>query len=103
RYKEEWATHLETLTENIDWATKNAVISIPMPLVVLEADGSITWYNPRFSEIMESKKMFDKNITEYVPELKLNNILSDTTTNSKLIQHNTRWYNVLWVPVEIDA
>lgn len=103
RYKEEWATHLETLTENIDWATKNAVISIPMPLVVLEADGSITWYNPRFSEIMENKKMFDKNITEYVPELKLNNILSDTTTNSKLIQHNTRWYNVLWVPVEIDA
>lgn len=103
RRREEWVAHLETLSEHIDWATKNAVISIPMPLVVLEMDGSIMWYNPRFSEIMGNKKMFNKNIAEYVPELKINNMLDNTTTRSKHIQHDGRWYNVMWVPVEIDA
>lgn len=101
--REEWAAHLELLSENIDWATKNAVISIPMPLVVLEVNGAITWYNPRFSEIMGNKDMLDNNIAEYVPELNPESILSDRSTNSKQIQHDGRWYNVIWVPVQIDA
>lgn len=103
RRRKEWTAHLEILSENIDWATKNAVISIPMPLVVIEVDGSITWYNPRFSEIMGNENMLDNNIAEYTPELNPKNLLSDKSENSKLIRHQERWYNVIWVPVQIDA
>ena len=63
----------------------------------------ITWYNPRFSEIMGNENMLDNNIAEYTPELNPKNLLSDKSENSKLIRHQERWYNVIWVPVQIDA
>src|SRR5512137_1233288 len=35
--------HIENLTLNIDSATKETLLNFPMPLAVLEMDGSVTW------------------------------------------------------------
>lgn len=101
--REEWTAHLEILSENIDWATKNAVISIPMPLVVLEEGGIITWHNPRFSEMIGNKNLLDKGIGQYIPELNIEKILSSTSQGSTKLKYDERWYRAIWVPVEIDA
>src|SRR5690554_3961631 len=58
--REEWSTYLEDRTKDIEWATKNAVLSIPMPFVVLEANGNITWYNPKFGEIFQGQGLIEK-------------------------------------------
>jgi c-di-AMP phosphodiesterase-like protein len=73
----EWTRYLEDLSENIDWSTKNAVFSIPMPFVVVELDGSINWYNPRFGQLFEEESLLGENIKDYIPELNPFALLAD--------------------------
>ena len=99
RRKEEWNSYLETLSEDIDWATKNAVLSIPVPLVVIEAGGDITWYNPQFGGMFQGEKLLERNIHDFVPELTPSRF-GDSRKGShhELFFHN-KWYQVLWTPV----
>ncbi|WP_129724162.1 DHH family phosphoesterase [Xylanivirga thermophila] len=99
----EWIKYLESISENIEWSTKNAVLSVPLPLVVVEIDGSISWFNPNFSHMFEGQDLLDKKITDYVPELDPQMILDNQDKNSKRLELNDRIYNVIWTPVQIDG
>lgn len=99
----EWIKYLESISENIEWSTKNAVLSVPLPLVVVEIDGSISWFNPNFSHMFEGQDLLDKKITDYVPELDPQMILDNQDKNSKRLELNDRIYNVIWTLVQIDG
>ncbi|WZL79410.1 DHH family phosphoesterase [Eubacteriales bacterium mix99] len=100
RRKVEWNSYLEALSEDIDWATKNAVLSIPVPLVVIEAGGDITWYNPQFGELFQGEKLLERNIHDFVPELTPSRFGdSRKESHHDLFFHN-KWYQVLWTPVK---
>ena len=97
---EEWNSYLENLSENIEWATKNAVLSIPMPLLVIEVGGSITWYNPEFGEMFHGQKLLERNIKDFVPELSPNQFAENKERNSHELSLNDKRYRVLWTPVK---
>lgn len=99
----EWIKYLESISENIEWSTKNAVLSVPLPLVVVEIDGSISWFNPNFSHMFEGQDLLDKKITDYVPELDPQMILDNQDKNFKRLELNDRIYNVIWTLVQIDG
>src|SRR5690554_7930169 len=50
--REEWTRYIEGLSSDIDSATKYAVLNLPIPLVIVEFDGAITWYNPKFLDVV---------------------------------------------------
>jgi len=97
---EEWNNYLESLSEDIDWGTKNAVSSIPMPLAVIETGGSITWYNPLFGEMFSGEKLLGRYIHDFVPELVPSKFNSNRDGDIQELFFKDRWYRLIWTPVK---
>ena len=94
--------YIENLTLNIDRATKDTLLNFPMPLVVLEIDGTIIWYNSSSKEIFGGVELLEKTIHSFVKELDPNNIGKEQNNFSKEIVINNRNYNVLGNFVKVD-
>ena len=45
-----WRKYIEAISTNIDSAAKYAVFNLPVPLVVIDYDGRINWYNSKFTD-----------------------------------------------------
>lgn len=103
KHKREWVNYIESLSANIDWATKNAVLRSPIPLIIIEMDGSIVWHNKRFADIVDEKTVIDKNIAEYVPELNPQSILEDKKKEFLEISFKDKVYRVTWTPINVNA
>ncbi|HHY82228.1 MAG TPA: exopolyphosphatase [Clostridiales bacterium] len=103
RRRDEWNTYLENLSQDIEWATKNAVLSIPLPLVVIETGGTITWYNPQFSEMFQGEKLLERNIHDFVPELMPSKFGVNKDSSFHELFFKGRWYRVLWTPVRTGS
>ena len=99
----EWTRYLEDLSENIDWSTKNAVFSVPMPFVVVELDGSINWYNPRFGQLFEKESLLGENIRDCIPGLNPYSLLVDKKDDQghMEIRLNDRQYRMFWTPIGV--
>ena len=50
--RKEWTNYIQNLSLDIDETTKKAVMNLPIPLCILEFDGSITWYNGKFNTMI---------------------------------------------------
>lgn len=64
-----WRKYVESLSRNIDNAAKYAVFNLPVPLVVIDLDGKVNWYNSKFTEIISEKSIIGKSITHFLPSL----------------------------------
>lgn len=72
----ELANYIENLNFNIDSATKDTLLNFPLPLAVIEPDGTIIWFNSSFRRIFDKdgisiKNAMDKFIEETKPSLML--------------------------------
>lgn len=100
RSKAEISNFIENLNFNIDTATRDTLLNFPMPLVILELDGSIVWYNSSFKEISEQESTFEEAVRSIVGELRKkelapDNIGSFTSGTAKQLEFDGRYYNVL--------
>jgi c-di-AMP phosphodiesterase-like protein len=101
--RREWTEYIEDISENVDWATKNAVLTIPMPLVVTDREGIIVWYNPRFLELFDDEDMLEKPMKEFVPQVDIERLMSDKDGDNILtIPLKDKQYEVVCQPMEID-
>jgi c-di-AMP phosphodiesterase-like protein len=66
-----------------------------MPLVVVELDGTIIWYNPPFRDIFDGEHLLEKTIHSFINELDPKNFIDGQANVSKEIVINDRYYNVL--------
>jgi len=98
---ETWTRYIESLSSNINSATKHAVLNLPLPLVMIEFDGSISWYNSKFSEMMDTKGMLEKNIEDLIPGFKVDNILQDKKDMVIEVTIKDRHYKALYNIVRI--
>ena len=94
--------YIENLTFNIDSATKDTLLNFPMPLVVIQLDGTIIWYNSSFRKIFEGEELLEKTISSFVNELHPENLVQNNTNISKDIEINERHYCVLGNFVKIE-
>lgn len=94
--------YIENLTFNIDTATKDTLINFPMPLVVIELDGTIIWYNSSFRGIFEGEQLLDKAIGSFIENLEPDSLLNGTGRVYREISVNGRHFNVLGNYVKID-
>ncbi|MCX8129885.1 MAG: DHH family phosphoesterase [Clostridia bacterium] len=87
--------YIENLTFNIDSATKDTLLNFPMPLVVVELNGTIIWYNSSFRKIFDGEELLEKTISSFVGELHPENLIDEKTNICKEIEINNRHYCVL--------
>ena len=73
--REEWTRYIEKLSSDMDSATKYAVLNLPIPLTIVEPDGIIAWYNPKFLDIIDRSDLLGRNIQDIVSNFDLGDIL----------------------------
>lgn len=99
--REEWTRYIEGLSSDIDSATKYAVLNLPIPLTIVEFDGTITWYNPKFLDVVDRKDLLEKDIQDVIPNFDLRNILQNENELSKVIEINNRYFKVVYNIVKL--
>lgn len=97
----EWTRYIERLSSDIDSATKYAVLNLPIPLTIVEFDGTITWYNPKFLDVVDCRDLLEKNIQDVVHNFDLKNILQNENELSELIEINNRYFKVVYNIVKL--
>lgn len=94
RKKEELRQYIENLSDNVDIATKNAILNLPFPLVIVDEDGVINWYNTLFSNVFQGEYILDKKLTNYVNGVDFGRILKNGTEEFKYVNIKDRYYDV---------
>lgn len=94
--KKEWSRYLQNLSLDIDDTTKKAILHLPMPLCILEFDGTVSWYNNKFVNTTQVKDMIGMNIEELVPNLNLRKVLNEQKELYTNIEYNGKYYNIVY-------
>ena len=90
----ELAKYVEGLADEFDSATKHAIFNMPFPLVLINQDGAITWYNTPFLDMIVEEDILNERIYELIPELKLEDILNKDKENPIDIKYGDKYYKV---------
>lgn len=79
--KNELDKHIQELTFNVDTIAKNTLINSPFPLVIIEADGNITWKSVSYMSEFGNTDI-NNTLSEIVKTLKID---SDSDENKREI------------------
>lgn len=87
--------YIENLALNIDTATKETLLNFPMPLVIVELDGTIIWYNSSFRQIFEGEDLLEKTIGSFCEDLQPSKFIGETPNICLDTIIKDRYFNVL--------
>lgn len=90
----ELAKYIESLSDEFDSATKHAIFNMPFPLVLINEDGSINWYNTPFLDMIIEDDILNERIHHLVPNLNLEELLSKDKDDSLNIEYDGKYYKV---------
>lgn len=93
RKKEELRLYIENLSESVDIATKNTILNLPFPLVIVDEQGFINWYNLLFSDIFNGEYILDKKLSDYLNGVDLGRAVMNETEKFKNINIKDRYYD----------
>lgn len=100
--KEELRHYIEKLSESVDFATKNAILNLPFPLVISDDEGNINWYNSLFLEIFKGDYLLDKKVADYLPGFDADMVLKDEKKEFKSTKVRDRYYDLHCEPFDIS-
>lgn len=92
--QKEITRYIENLSFNIDTATKGTLLNFPMPLSLVELDGTIIWYNSSFRKLFDGEELLDKNIGSIIEDLSPGGLNGQSPNTSKDIVINQKHYTV---------
>ena len=75
---------IERVTMTAGDTSSNALLSFPLPIAILSADGEIMWYNTEFRDIFHEKHLTECTISDLFPEFDTG-LLSPIDANSGFI------------------
>lgn len=92
-YQKSTVGYLQSLHGIIHSAENNMLLTFPFPYVILDMEGKIEWYNAKFENLFEQKKMFHKQIGTLLPELDITQFPSqEEVIWVKRFDYNERHY-----------
>ncbi|WP_066506811.1 DHH family phosphoesterase [Abyssisolibacter fermentans] len=94
--KLEWTSYIQKLTDDFDYATRDSLFNLPLPLVILSKEGSILWYNPKFMDIIEQKHFLGENIKQIIPNISIDDVLNLEKMSSTEASIGKRDYKILY-------
>ncbi|MGL4796594.1 MAG: DHH family phosphoesterase, partial [Paraclostridium sp.] len=100
--REEWNKYIQDLALDIDEVTKKAILNLPIPLCILEFDGSITWYNTKFHEMTDKEDTLGMNIESLVKNIDLRKVLNENKEMYTNINYKDREYTIVYNVIKSD-
>lgn len=77
RQEKEWTKYLASLANEFDSVTKHAVFNMPFPLVMLNPDYTISWYNMRFFDMLGGEDILNKRIDKLISDISIDKLTKD--------------------------
>ncbi len=85
---------LQMITDSNDDVSVNVISSFPIPMAVAYIDGSLRWYNERFSELFKNKNLFGAMIESIIPALRWGEILKAGDNVNRGVEIGGKEYSV---------
>jgi c-di-AMP phosphodiesterase-like protein len=89
---EKWQNYIETLSSDIDSASKYAILNLPFPLTLIDLDGEIKWYNSKFIEMIDQKEVIGEKINSLFNKVDIDEIIH--SNDEKIIKKNSKTYRI---------
>ena len=88
--------YIESVTANVDSATKDTMLNAPMPMIIFRPEtGIIVWCNDGFQAISgREEQLFDSHIGDIVPDFNIRWVLESKPEAPELAQLQGRKYRV---------
>lgn len=89
--------YIESISTNMDIATKDSMLNSPLPMVIFRPDtGEVIWSNDRFLQITgEREHLFDTKLEKFCPEFQTRWLMEGKSECPKEVQILDRTYRVL--------
>jgi len=97
-----WSQYIESLSEDVSWAAKEAAISVPLPMLTMNMDGTVIWYNKPMGELFKGLRLMGENIAAYIPELDAKKLVNDDQVHKCRIQWKDKHYDVTYYRTKHD-
>ncbi len=76
--------------------SENIMESVPLPMAVCSIDGSIRWYNKRFSNMFKDKTLEHESLEDCIKSLKWSDVLKHPNGKPLEEEIHNRLYSVRW-------
>ncbi len=90
--KDSVSRYLSVVAKNTNAVSSNLMGSFPIPVAVTHIDGSIQWYNDKFSTMFSDKDLFDTKIEALISDIKWGEVLKTASKYEKNVQIGDRKY-----------
>lgn len=94
--KLEWTSYIQKLTDDFDYATRDSLFNLPLPLVILSRDANVLWYNPKFMEIIKDEHILGEDITKIIPDFNIKEVMNSEKISSVEASIGRRDYKILF-------
>jgi c-di-AMP phosphodiesterase-like protein len=92
--RSEWNKFVEDFSSKMNISTRTVLVNSPFPLVIINAEGNILWYNQNFVDELEDKDILGKNIEQIVEEISVDKIINKDKKVFKELKICKKSYNV---------
>lgn len=93
--KSEWNKYIENLSSNLGLATKNAVLNLPLPLIICEDDGTVLWYNKSMYDLFKEADFLGKKVDQYIKDIDIRKILEKKSEYINRVLIGDKYFSVL--------
>lgn len=94
KQEEAFKRHVEGLADEFESATKHAIFNMPFPLVMLDDNRAISWYNTPFLKMIDDEDILNKKILELIPGISLEGIFKENDLKPLDVKYEDRIYKV---------
>ncbi|WP_406243115.1 DHH family phosphoesterase [Tissierella carlieri] len=94
RREKEFKKYVEGLGDEFESATKHAIFNMPFPLVMLDENRNISWYNTPFLKMMGETDLLNEKISDLIPGLNLDGIFKENDMKPLDIKYGEKNYKV---------
>ncbi|WP_406543303.1 DHH family phosphoesterase [Clostridium ljungdahlii] len=92
--KSKWKKFIEDFSSQLDIATRNTLVKLPFPLVIIKITGDVLWYNQNFSSILEGKDILGQNIKNVVRDFNVKQVANGKETIFRYIKIKDKYYDI---------
>ncbi|MBM7872189.1 c-di-AMP phosphodiesterase-like protein [Clostridium pascui] len=92
--KNKWKKFIENFSSKLDNATRNTLVNLPFPMLIIGKKGNILWYNQNFSQVLSNQDILDKNINDFIKELNIRQILEGKKNSFKYVKLQDSYFDI---------
>lgn len=92
--KLEWKRFLEVSSKAVDIDSKNILLRVPFPLMIINEKGQILWHNAGLAKIFSNSEILGKNITSLMKTIDVKKIVNTKNISYRKLIINNKYYDV---------